>query len=166
MKTKKHHLESFLWDTLNHSWSADIYSSGGVTHTVYIEAVDDCGKVVEKYDKTFTGENSRQRAFDYAKDNRKNSTDIHSKWMQPVIRDASTLIGMSGTEISKHFTLSNSYDNELLETVHDCSFRADPRSILRAVFEQGIAISCLFELDGDYQLYSVFRHNENAERLA
>ena len=79
-KTKKHFCRSVLWETDTHSWSADIFDSGGVTHTVYVEYYNDDEQV--RYDKTFTGENASQRAYDYVDQQRAWSQLPESKFME------------------------------------------------------------------------------------
>lgn len=79
--TKKHLHLILQWETKDLSWDATIYHSGGVTHSVYVEAIDDDGRTIERYNKTFTGDNARYRAIDWAKKQRKYSIMPDSKWM-------------------------------------------------------------------------------------
>jgi hypothetical protein len=75
MKTKKHLVELIMWETETESWDATICSSGGVTHSVYIEAIDDNGKLTQKWDKTFRSRNAKAEAYEYANTIKRNVID-------------------------------------------------------------------------------------------
>lgn len=81
-KTRKHLLEISQWDTADLSWDAMIYTSGGVTHSVYVTAINDNGETVERYDRTFTGDGARFRAFNWTEEQEKRTTDPESKFMK------------------------------------------------------------------------------------
>lgn len=76
MKTKKHLIELIMWDTETESWDATIYSSGGVTHTVYIEAINDDGRTTQRFDKTFKGSTARADAYAYAERVKANRQEV------------------------------------------------------------------------------------------
>lgn len=46
---------------------AEIYSSGGILHTVYIEAMNEAGKVIYRERRNFRTSDARNRAYEFAK---------------------------------------------------------------------------------------------------
>lgn len=65
--TRKYFLDRYSHLDGDYLVDAEIYSSGGILHTVYIEAIDEAGKVVYRERRNFQTSDARSRAYEFAK---------------------------------------------------------------------------------------------------